>query len=268
MADEVDTPPVISTGRAYAEVLLVYVAVFGASIGLAAASLTNDLPPISALTWGEGASDAFGEVTTAAIVIALVLLLCRRRGLTAADVGYRMPDNTRRLPAWTGVARSGAWAILALLLGGAVTSALETGKNNLHVLSGSGLLAGVGAAINAGFIEETVALAFVVVTLQQAKRPTLEIGIVAVLLRMAYHIYYGPGVLGVALWATIFLLVFLQTRSVVALILVHVGWDTCAYLNLMFGKRVGGIEVAAFFVIWILALILWRADKSRLTTTL
>src|SRR5260370_63454 len=87
------------------------------------------------------------------------------------------------------------------------------------------------ASLTAGIVEETVVLAFVVTTLRQARRPLPEIVLVAVLLRCSYHDYYGLGVLGIAVWAAIFVWLFLRTGSVLPLIVVHVLWDTTIFLG-------------------------------------
>jgi hypothetical protein len=104
-----------------------------------------------------------------------------------------------------------------------------------------------------------VALAFVLSTLRQARRPVVEIVIVAVLLRCSYHIYYGSGIVGIAIWATAFALLYLRFRSVIPLIILHFLWDSFQFLALKWpafsglGVLLGLGLVIAAFIVWIVA---------------
>jgi hypothetical protein len=75
-----------------------------------------------------------------------------------------------------------------------------------------------------------VVLAFVVVTLRQAGRPWWEVTTVALVLRCSYHIYYGPGVVGILVWAALFYWIYLRTRSLILLMICHAGWDAVGFL--------------------------------------
>ena len=77
-------------------------------------------------------------------------------------------------------------------------------------------------------------LEFVVSALRQAGRPLAEIVIVAVALRMSYHDYYGPGVIGIAVWAAVFVWLYLRTGSVIPLIIVFLGLGPPAKIVVVF----------------------------------
>lgn len=106
-------------------------------------------------------------------------------------------------------------------------------------------------------------LAFVVVTLEQARRPRPEIVAVALVLRVSYHIYYGPGVVGIFVWAGVFLWLFYRFRSIIPLIVVHSTWDIMVFLSAEW-SGIGGLFVLGIAVLLLTAAILWLVDhRSR-----
>ena len=105
-------------------------------------------------------------------------------------------------------------------------------------------------------------LAFVVSTLRQAGRTLPEITIVAMLLRMSYHDYYGPGVIGIAVWAAVFIWLYLRTGSIVPLIIVHFFWD----VTFFWSQRWHWISALAVYVstaLIIAAALSWRAERAN-----
>ncbi len=84
----------------------------------------------------------------------------------------------------------------------------------------------------------------------------------ALVLRGSYHIYYGPGVVGILVWAALFYWIFARTQLLVPLIVCHALWDTVGFLS----ERWAGIAVAALFValaLWIAAPITWLVERSN-----
>jgi hypothetical protein len=110
-----------------------------------------------------------------------------------------------------GASGTAAWAVLALVVGSVVTSIFKTAGYPFGRASASNLVYGAVRSFNAGIVEETVVLAFLVITLEQARRRSSEV------LRGSYHIYYGPGVIGILVWASLFVWLFLRTRSLLPL---------------------------------------------------
>jgi membrane protease YdiL (CAAX protease family) len=250
----------ISARRAYAEVLLVFAAFFAASVVAGGETLAGRYPPPSG-SWAIFSPATISELGTSALAILVVILLSARRGITARSLGLSWP---RKGDGTQGVAQSlriGVWAVLALLAGGAVTTALAMG-NKLGQPAhqdASYLIYAVGAAVTAGIVEEMVVLAFVVTTLRQAARPLPEIVLVAVLLRCSYHDYYGLGVLGIAVWATVFIWLFLRTGSILPLIVVHIAWDASIFL----GQRWHAIPLASasvYLLLFVVATLTWLGD--------
>ena len=252
-------PTTISTRRAYTEVLGVYLAFFGASVVIAAGTLAS-FNLTNPEGWWITGSDGFDEVARAGLAVAIVVLLAGRRGRGAADLGL-VGSQAKGGPGLRQGIRMAAWAALALLVGGIVTSALATGNFPFGHHSAANTLLDLSASFNAGIVEETVVLAFLVTTLEHAGRPRAEIAAVALVCRGAYHIYYGPGALGILVWAAVFLWLFWRFRSVVPMVVVHIGWDSLVFLGQL-SAVFSGLLVLAILVLLVTAVVLWLADRS------
>lgn len=192
-----------------------------------------------------------------ALAVAVPILFATRRGVTVADLG--LSREILRRPA-QGL-RIAAWASLALILGGVAITALSSRHFPFPARTGPNLLVELLHSLQAGPLEEIVVLGFVVTTLQQAKRPTLEIVVVALVLRDAFHLYYGLGALGIFVWASIFLWLFLRFRTLVPLIVVHSLWDIFGVLA-KYWRPVGGIEFLLIVLLWIAGTITWISQRS------
>jgi membrane protease YdiL (CAAX protease family) len=212
-------------------------------------------------SWAVFTPATVGELGTCVLAILVTVLLSGRRGITPSWLGLGWP---RRRDGHQGAAlslRIGVWAIAALFAGGAITGALAMGDKlgqPAHP-DGAYLAYALAASLTAGVVEETVVLAFVVTTLRQARRPTAEILLVAVLLRCSYHDYYGLGVIGIATWAAVFVWLFLRTGSVLPLIVVHVLWDA----NIFLSQRWHEVQLAtanAWILLVLVSALTWLAD--------
>ena len=256
MAPDSGAPPV-SVLRAYTEVLVVFGLVFASGIITAAESLGgNSVVPSG--SWGTFAPATVDELCNAAVIVIAVVLLSTRRGVTGQLLGIRMPEPLPGVKPASRAIRMAAMALLAFLVGGITTSLLAGGhrfQEPAH-LTVPYLVYAVGGSLFSGVVEEMVALAFVVSTLRQARRPAAEIVVVAVLLRCSYHIYYGAGILGIAIWATVFALLYLRFRSVIPLIILHCLWDSFQFLALKW-PAFSGLGILLSLVFLITALIMW-----------
>lgn len=257
-------PPVspISVRRAYAEVILLVAAFFAAGIVAGGETLAGHYSPPSG-SWATFTPAAISELATAGLAVLAVVLLSARRGITPRSLGLCWPSKADGRPGAARSLRIGVVAAMALLAGGLVTAALAMG-NTLGQPAhqdASYLIYTLAASLTAGVVEETVVLAFVVTTLRQAGRPLPEIVAVAVLLRCSYHDYYGLGMVGIAVWATFFIWLFLRTGSVLPLVVVHFLWDASIFL----GQRWPAVPVvgANVFVLLVIAAgITWAANLA------
>jgi Type II CAAX prenyl endopeptidase Rce1-like len=265
----------ISARRAYTEVLLLFAAAFGSGVIAAAESVAGRSLPNPGGSWALYAPSAVGEVGAAAITAVAVILLAARRGITPRALGLSWrPDTDGAAQRYGGgrAVRVTGWAVLAIVLGGVINSALASGHfPKPHEPGLASFVFGVAGALNAGVVEELVVLAFTISTLRQARRPLPEIVLVALLLRCSYHIYYGPGVLGIAVWAALFIWIYLRTRQLLPLILVHFGWDVLGSISPSFpgaSKAVLGLAGLGVLVLlgalYLTSLISWLVERSEL----
>lgn len=243
--------------------ILVYAAFFGASILAAGFSLGDALPQSASGGWGLFTPSAVDELATAGLAATLVVLLVRNRGISMREFGLDVPRDDRGRWARGATLRLMTWAVVAFVGGSLVTGVLATGQFNLPIQLNAAFFVYAGtSALNAGIVEEAVALGFVVATLRQARRPIWEIFAVALVLRSAYHIYYGVGVVGILVWASVFIWLYLRTRSLLPLMAVHFVWD----FTLFFGDRWHGVLAVAAFVVLAMVIaspITWLIERAE-----
>jgi Type II CAAX prenyl endopeptidase Rce1-like len=255
----------ISAKRAYAEVIGVFLLFFGASI-VAGGEGAFGRYPAPYGSWALFTPAAVAELAQLSLALLVTIVMSARRGVTTRMLGLGMPRKASGKVAVAQTYRIAAWALMALVVGGYITVQLATGSlAQPGYQDGSYLLYQTMASLAAGIIEETVVLAFVVSTLRQARRPVPEIVIVAVLLRCSYHDYYGPGVVGIAIWAVLFVWLYLRLGSIIPLVVVHFLWD----VTLFWGEQprwnhaIYSGRVLAFVVVPLVAAISWVAEVMR-----
>ncbi|HVT70624.1 MAG TPA: CPBP family intramembrane glutamic endopeptidase [Trebonia sp.] len=249
-------PPAISARRAYAEVFIVFALFFAASIIDAGETLSGNVPAPTG-SWGVFVPSAVNYLSTALLALLVVALLAARRGIAPRALGLRLPPDAGGKSSPGRAVQMAAAALLALIVGAIVTVNLETGHlaQPAHP-SAPYLMYAFVESIGTGILEEMVALVFVVSTLRQARRPTAEIIVVAVLVRCSYHIYYGVGVVGIAVWAAVFVVLYLRFRSVIPLIIVHFLWDAFQFLAVKW-RLIGGLGELAGAALLVAGLIIW-----------
>lgn len=253
----------ISARRAYTEVLLVFASFFAASILAGGETLGRRYPAPSG-SWAVFLPATLSELGTCVLAVLVTVLLSARRDIGARCLGFGWPRKPGGGVAVAQSLRIGVWAIAGLQVGGAITAALAMG-NKLGQPAhqdASYVIYTVAASLAAGIVEETVVLAFVVTTLRQAGRPLVEVVAVAMLLRCSYHDYYGVGVIGIAVWAAVFVWLYLRAGSVLPLIVVHVLWDASIFLG-QHWHVLRIVSVFAWLLLLIVAVITWLAEVSR-----
>lgn len=259
-------PPVlepVTAKRAYTEVLFVYAVFFLTGViaaGLLLAGRYKDV--LAGASWSIYVPQAVDALLQASVAVVLVLLLGARRGVSWRTLGVSWPRRADGGFASGRTVRILAWAILAQIVGGIVNAVLQTGHLPTSKPSAAELLFAVSDSIQAGVVEEFVVLAFVVVTLRQARRPLWEVVVVALVLRGSYHIYYGPGVVGILVWAALFLWIYLRTQALLPLIVTHAVWDAVGFLSQRWGA-VAGVAILVVIAIWIAAPITWAVERGQ-----
>lgn len=252
----------ITARRAYTEVLLVFAAFFAAGIVAGGETLAGRYP-VQSGSWAVFGPAAISEITVAGVAVALTVLLSARRGITPRSLGLGPPRNGQGGVAGGTGFRMAVWALLALTVGSAITRLFTAAKLGQPVVQdNSYTLYATAASLAAGVVEETVVLAFVVSTLRQAGRTLPEIFIIAIALRMSYHDYYGPGVVGIAVWAAVFIWLYLRTGSIIPLIIVHFFWDATIFWSQRW-HWIGAADVYISTALIIAAAVSWRAGRGR-----
>jgi len=110
--------------------------------------------------------------------------------------------------------------------------------------------------LQSGIVEEIVVLGYLVRRLEQRGWPWGWIVVADVAVRVSYHVYYGPGVVPIALWATVSVLVYLRIRRLLPFIVSHVAYDVGleirgAYHDLYLVLAIAGFVAGlAFTVLW------------------
>lgn len=111
-----------------------------------------------------------------------------------------------------------------------------------------------------GVIEEVVVLGFLVRRLEQRGWPVAAIVGVDAAVRLSYHVYYGPGVIEVAPWAVVSVLVYLRIRRLLPFIICHgiydVGLEIRAayhvpYVALAIGATILGLGFTVLWARWV-----------------
>jgi hypothetical protein len=254
--------PAISARRAYTEVLLVFAAFFLAGIVAAGLLLASHYRnPFQNASWSDYGPEVVDILAQIGLALAVVLLLSARRGVSADTLGLSLPRRRDGRFATGQATRILAWAIFAQVIGGIINAALQTGHLPTSQPNAPELIFSVFDSIQAGVVEELVVLAFVVVTLRQAGRGWWEITFVALVLRASYHIYYGPGVLGIIVWAALFYWIYLRFRPLILLMFCHAAWDTVGFLSQRW-PAVAGAAIAISVCIWIAAPITWLVERN------
>jgi Type II CAAX prenyl endopeptidase Rce1-like len=80
-------------------------------------------------------------------------------------------------------------------------------------------------SLQAAVVEEIVVLGYLVRRLEQRGWSATTVVVIAVLVRVSYHLYYGPGVLPIVLWALATVLVYRWLRRLLPFIVCHFVWD-------------------------------------------
>lgn len=253
----------IGAGRAYAEVLFAYLCFF--AVGIIAAALvlggrTKDLPDSG--SWGIYLTSAVQDLTQIGLAVAVVLLLAARRGVRPSSLGLRVPRRADGRFAAGQTVRIVAWVFLAIIVGDIVNAALQSGGYPSSTTNAPELIYSVVDSVQAGITEELVVLAFVVVTLRQARRPWWEVTVAALVLRGAYHIYYGPGVFGILLWAALMYWIFLRFRQIVPMMAAHAVYDATLFVGQRFHVVIG-IGVVVVAAVFVAAPITWLVERSN-----
>lgn len=116
--------------------------------------------------------------------------------------------------------------------------------------------------------EELAFVALPVLLLTAAGFRQAWIWVLAVLCRLSFHMYYFPDVAWVLIWATLTLVLFRLTRSILGMILAHIAWDVAVIFVRFPGlEALGGVLMLVFVISACVLLILEVRRRPKRTVT-
>ena len=198
------------------------------------------------------------EFSAAGLVV--FLLIRNGEGLISIGLtGHRFrKDLALLLPVWIFV------DVVPQAVGSAIVTATHLPRFDVATppVPAAFVAAALLMSLNAGVVEEIVVLGYLVRRLEQRGWSPTTVVIVAVLVRVSYHLYYGPGVLPIVLWATASVLVYRKVRRLLPFIICHFVWDASISIN-DYSRKAAIIFNGVFFVSAVVFLLLWsREDKQ------
>ena len=183
------------------------------------------------------------SINAAALVVAIALLM-------------------REAPSWSRpVLPSARWRTelkafglgwSASLAGGILTRILGIGAYPRSHAAASAWPSAAGSLL-AGPAEEIVVLVVPLVFLRAAKWPWWQVISAGLVLRLAYHVYYGFPAAGLTVWALALIFIYLRTHAIIGLILAHSYWDMTSTVGVYWSSAVAGL----MFLVPLLAVVIW-----------
>jgi uncharacterized protein len=111
------------------------------------------------------------------------------------------------------------------------------------------------AGVAAGILEEIVVLGFLVRRLEQLGFRSSWVIVIAVLVRVSYHLYYGWNAVPIALWALVSVLVYLRIRRLLPFILCHIAWDVAIPFRAFYATAYHAMMLVALVASVVLTLL-------------
>jgi membrane protease YdiL (CAAX protease family) len=197
----------------------------------------------------------FEAIALAGAGIGLYLLVRTGEGIGAIGLGGRRlrMDLALVMPVWV----FAQWIPQAMGRGLVVAWHLTTFYPPSSGVRSDYLVLGLVASLVAGVLEEIVVLGYLVRRLEQRGWAVPVVVAVAVAVRVSYHLYYGPGVVPIVLWATASVLLYLKLRRLLPFIVCHVAWD----IQVTVGVHANSSGLAfsgLFFLLSIALTAVWR----------
>jgi membrane protease YdiL (CAAX protease family) len=123
-------------------------------------------------------------------------------------------------------------------------------------------------SLQAAVVEEIVVLGYLVRRLEQRGWTAAAVVLVAVLVRVSYHVYYGAGVLPIVLWALASVLVYRRLRRLLPFIICHFVWDAHIAVNDFASRAAANTFITVFYVAALTCTLLWSRSPAPPATLL
>jgi hypothetical protein len=107
----------------------------------------------------------------------------------------------------------------------------------------------IAEAAMAGPSEELALMALVVVALHATGYNRWVIVVVAILVRIPFHLYYGWSAIALFVWVVLTILLYWRTGAIVGIVLAHTVWDVLLYLPYSISFVIKVVLVGIGFVV-------------------
>lgn len=175
---------------------------------------------------------------------------------SAVDGARATPYVTLPIPGHLGLSAPLVMAALLLAVAG-VHGVKPPEPRNLPI----GYLAVfVLASIVTAVAEEVVVLGYLVRRLEQRGWRPAQVVAVAAAVRISYHLYYGIGVLPIAVWAVLSVVLYRTYRRLPAFIVVHAVWDATLFARAFVGS---GVVPLVALLVGVPSIVLWGVERQR-----
>jgi len=210
----------LSRGSALVLALVFYVGVFGPSI-------------YGSIAYGFGGGDAHQTTQSTAYVavtvtcealVALVAGLAIIRGLT----GTWRPVTGGGLTTWRAEVVAGSLCVALMAISGILMLFLP-GPGFPAATTSAGQVGDAIGFLRTGPVEEICALVAPLVILRAGRVPWPGVFGLLIVMRLLYHLYYGPGAIAMAPWALGAAIVYLWARSIIGIMVAHSIYDLTAF---------------------------------------
>jgi Type II CAAX prenyl endopeptidase Rce1-like len=227
----------VTTGFEYSSSSYLIVGEPGLSLGLSMAILVS-------------------EFAAAALVI--YLLVRNEEGIQSIGLGGHQfrRDLALVLPVWVVV------QLLPQELGSALVTHLHLPSYSVSgpAVPTAFVVVSLLKSVQAAVVEEIVVLGYLVRRLEQRGWTAVTVVVVAVLVRVSYHVYYGAGVLPIVLWAIASVLVYRRLRRLLPFIICHFVRDAHIAVNNFGSQAAANAFIAVFYVAALTCTLLWSRE--------
>jgi hypothetical protein len=170
-------------------------------------------------------SSAYVAVTvTCEALVALVAGLAIIRGLA----GTWRPVTGGGLTTWRTEVVAGSLCVSLMTISGILMIFLP-GPDFPAATTSAGQVGDAIGFLRTGPVEEVCALVAPLVILRAGRVPWPRVFGLVIVMRLLYHLYYGPGAMALALWAFGAAFVYLWARSIIGIMVAHSLYDLTTF---------------------------------------
>lgn len=273
---KLSAPSVRPTPRTQARVVIAatYLGGFGAGVFAAVMYLVNKhlAPSAGAGSWTASLTSAFTDIGVAILMAVCAYLLLSHLRVPAGYFTLHDSAGTQWWRRWRREITIGSLVVLASATSFSLMAlaALLPGIQSPEFPHRSGAgwnpsnVEDLLSSMIAGVVEEPLFCLIIPLCLIAAGRSIMAAATVSAVLRVLFHIYYGPASPLLGIWAFIAVIVVLRTGAIIGVIITHSLFDTIQSLTHMFPTALnhGGPIALALLVVGIPFATLWTFTRA------